>query len=147
MTISEPLIRSIGEGDFERVAELTNRYFPHMKMTPSKVAWRLSLGCSYFVAVIAGEVVGFADIRLGEKRAKLIGMVVDEQLRGHGVGSALIRKAVEFAMEKGKKTVYLQVRRDNVAAIRFYGSHGFILKNELERNGESVCTLYRKLET
>jgi ribosomal-protein-alanine N-acetyltransferase len=147
MTLSEPLIRNITEGDFKRVAELTNKAFPHMKMTPSKIAYRLSLGYSYFVAVINGRVVGFVDVRLGEKRVKLMGMVVEETSRGRGVGGALIRKTIEFAIEKGKKAVCLRVKRDNFAAIRVYEGHGFILKSELDKNGESFYVLCRKLET
>lgn len=147
MAISEPLIRKIEERDFERVAELTNRGFPHMTMTPSKVSWRISLGYSYFVAVIAGEVAGFVDIKLGEKTAKLVGMTVDEKFRGQGAGSALLRKAIEFARESGKKSIHLRVRRDNSTAINLYQSNGFALKREAEKNGESFYILHRKLET
>jgi ribosomal protein S18 acetylase RimI-like enzyme len=147
MTFSEPFVRSIAEGDFERVAELTNENFPHMTMTPSKMSWRLSLGYSYFVAVVDGRVVGFADIRIGKKVAKLAGMAVEEKFRSHGVGSALIRKAIEFAMENGKRLIYLKVRCDNPTAIQFYKSQGFLVKRESEKNGEMFYVLYRKLET
>jgi ribosomal protein S18 acetylase RimI-like enzyme len=147
MAISEPFIRPIEQGDFERVAELTNEYFPHMSMTPSKISWRLSLGYCYFVAVIDGEVVGFTDIRLGVKRAKLVGMAVKKRFRGRGVGGALIRKALEFAMENGKKMLYLRVRRDNLAAINFYKRHGFILKTEPEGTDKISYILYRRFET
>lgn len=147
MAISEPLIRDIKEVDFGRVAELTNKHFPHMGMTPSKIAWRLSLGYYYFVAFVEGDIVGFADIKLGEKGARIMGMAVEEKFRGRGVGGALIRRAVEFAMEKGKKIVCLNMRRANLAAIHFYERHGFILKNELERNDEGFYILCRKLET
>jgi ribosomal-protein-alanine N-acetyltransferase len=147
MVVSEPLVRSIEEGDFKRVAELTNKNFPHMRMTLSKLAWRLSLGYSYFVAIVNGEVAGFADIKLREKTAKLMGMAVDEKFRGCGVGSSLIKKTIEFSMEKGKRLVYLNVRRDNIAAINFYKKNGFILKKEVEKNDDSFYILYRKLET
>lgn len=147
MVVSEPFIRKIEERDFGRVAELTNSGFPHMTMTSSKIGWRVSLGYSYFVAVINGEVAGFVDIKLKEKRAKLMGMAVDERFRGQGVGGALIRKFIEFAMKNGKKTAYLKVRRDNPIAIHLYERNGFILKSELERNGESFYILYKKLET
>jgi len=147
MAVSEPLIRKIVDADFERVADLTNRNFPSMEMTASKVAWRLSLGYSYFVAVAGGKVVGFADIWLGEKRAKLMGMAVEEKLRGRGIGGALIKKAIEFSIENGKKTIYLDVRRNNLAAIHFYERHGFIFKKETENGGEGFYLFYRKLET
>ncbi|NYZ78519.1 GNAT family N-acetyltransferase [Candidatus Micrarchaeota archaeon] len=147
MVVSEPFIRSIEEGDFKRVAELINKNFPHMRMTPSKLAWRLSPNYSYFVAVVNGEVAGFADIKLREKTAKLMGMAVEEKFRGRGVGSSLIRKAIEFSTEKGKRMVYLNVRRGNLAAIHFYQKNGFILKKEVENDDDSFYILYRKLET
>lgn len=147
MVVPEPFIRSIGEGDFERVAELTNKNFPHMRMTPAKLAWRLSLGYSYFVAILNGEVAGFADIKLREKTAKLMGVAVEEKFRGRGVGSSLIKKAIEFSTEKGKRLIYLNVRRDNLTAINFYKKNGFIVKKEVEKNDDSFYILYRKVET
>ncbi len=116
-------------------------------MTPSKVAWRLSLGYNYFVAVVNSEVVGFVDIRLRQKTAKLMGMAVDEKFRGRGVGDALIRKTIEFSTENGKRILYLNVRCDNPTAIHFYERHGFILKKELEKNGERFYVFCRRLET
>jgi len=144
---SPPLVRRIEERDFERVAEITNRHFPQMRMTSSKIASRLSRGFFYFVAIVDGTVAGFVDVRLMERKAKVAGMAVDDKFRGRGVGSALLGKVLEFASERGKEKVCLKVRRDNLSALRFYGGHGFILENELGEYGETIYTLCRKLET
>lgn len=63
------------------------------------------------------------------------------------MGSALLSKAIEFAIEKGSSLVYLKVKRGNIPAIRVYESHGFVFKKEVEKNGESVYIMYRKTET
>ena len=147
MIISEPLIRCIDETDFRAVAEITNKHFPHMLVTPSKIALRLSRGFSYFVAVVEGAVVGFIEVKLEEKKAKLLGMAVDDRFKGRGIGSALINKAIEFAVEEGKREIYLEVRRNNLSAIKVYERHGFVLKKELEKDGEGVYIMRRSLET
>ena len=148
MTVfSHPLIRRIEVRDFKAVAEMTNRHFPHMNMTPSKISERLSKGFSYFVAVVDRIIVGFVDVKITEKYAKLMGLAVEEKFRGSGVGSALLDKAIEFAIARGKNAIYLKVKQSNLPAIKVYERRGFVFSKELDKNGESTYILSRKLET
>jgi ribosomal-protein-alanine N-acetyltransferase len=144
---TQPLIRKIKEIDFRAVAEITNKHFSYMSMTPSKIAARISRGFFYFVAVVDGKIAGFVDIEVKEKQARVIGLAVEDEFRGRGIGSALIAEAVEFAGSAGKRAVYLTVRQSNMSAIKFYERQGFIVARELEKRGEGFYIMCRKLET
>jgi len=52
-------------------------------------------------------------------------IAVDEKLRGHGIGSLLIKKVFEFAKEKGFKEIILEVVDTNPRAKKLYEILGF----------------------
>ena len=58
-------------------------------------------------------------------RAWIEDVVVDDSARGHGVGDALNRFALDLAREKGAKTVDLTSRPSREAANRLYQRIGF----------------------
>jgi GNAT superfamily N-acetyltransferase len=58
-------------------------------------------------------------------RARIEDVVVDEEARGQGVGTALVDVAVERARAAGARTVDLTSRRARVAANRLYEELGF----------------------
>ncbi len=84
------------------------------------------------VAKDAGQIVGMVNLlytistALGSRVAILEDMVVAPQSRGLGIGSALLKYAIDFARQKGCKRITLLTDNDNEAAHRFYEQHGFI---------------------
>lgn len=58
-------------------------------------------------------------------RAWIEDVVVDEAVRGRGIGEALSRHAIEVARERGAKTVDLTSRPSREAANRLYRRVGF----------------------
>lgn len=62
---------------------------------------------------------------LGDRVALLEDMVVSPNARGSGVGSRLLKQAVEFARLDGCKRITLLTDRTNESAQRFYQKHGF----------------------
>ncbi len=62
---------------------------------------------------------------LGERVALLEDMVVSPSARRRGVGSNLVRHAIEFVREKGCRRITLLTDEDNKSAQRFYKRHGF----------------------
>lgn len=51
-------------------------------------------------------------------------LIVDEDCRGEGIGSALLSSLMEILKETSCKEVCLAVMPDNTDAIRFYKRHG-----------------------
>jgi ribosomal protein S18 acetylase RimI-like enzyme len=58
-------------------------------------------------------------------RAHVDDVVVDDVVRGRGVGEALVRAALDRAVEVGARTVDLTSRPSREAAIRLYERVGF----------------------
>lgn len=83
------------------------------------------------VAKDAGQIIGMVNLlytistALGSRVAILEDMVVAPQNRGLGVGSALLKYAIDFAKQKGCKRITLLTDNDNEAAHGFYQQHGF----------------------
>lgn len=85
------------------------------------------------VAVAGGEVVGnlglhpVANVRRSHVAA--IGMAVRDDMQGKGVGSALLKAAVDLADNwLNLLRLELTVWTDNEAAQRLYLAHGFVLE-------------------
>jgi ribosomal protein S18 acetylase RimI-like enzyme len=62
-------------------------------------------------------------------RAWIEDVVVDESMRGRGVGEALSREAMRRAVERGARTVELTSRPSREAANRLYQRLGFRLRD------------------
>jgi GNAT superfamily N-acetyltransferase len=85
-----------------------------------------------FVAAEGLRVVGYLalsqrpQIRLGGRAAVIDELVVEEQRRGEGIGSALLRAALDYARGVGCRRVELTTRRARESYQRgFYLAHGF----------------------
>ena len=99
-------------------------------------------GTAVLVAELAGRAVGVVTVHLfdtmhtNEPAAWLTAVVVDEDVRGEGVGSALVKRAEQWAMEHGAHTVSL------TSALRRKEAHEFYMNRGYEHTG---VRLSRKL--
>jgi ribosomal protein S18 acetylase RimI-like enzyme len=93
-----------------------NHFDNHLKKTGEKNVW---------VAVIGGKVVGLLGMILDDEEAEMEPVVVHPSHRGKGVGSALVRTAINEAEKLEVK--YLNVRpvARNAEAIKFFRAKGF----------------------
>ncbi len=87
-----------------------------------------------YVSLADGRVVGtFALLIMdniahcGARSAVLEDVVVEEQLRGRGIGRQMMRYAVSLCREKGCYKMSLSSNRNRESAHRFYESLGFAL--------------------
>ena len=88
---------------------------------------------SLFIARVDGVIVGsltLATFRIPTGvRAWIEDVVVDESARGHGVGEALNRAALDRARAEGAITVELTSRPSREAANRLYQRLGFVARD------------------
>jgi len=61
-------------------------------------------------------------------RSRIEDVVIDRSARGHGLGRALTRAAVEAARRRGARSIDLTSRPSRVAANELYKSEGFQLR-------------------
>jgi ribosomal protein S18 acetylase RimI-like enzyme len=77
------------------------------------------------VAVADSQVIGMLHVEASRHGFGEIGMLVERDRRGRGVGSALLDAAIGLAREQGLHKLSLEVFAHNTAAIALYRKHGF----------------------
>ena len=79
-----------------------------------------------FAAVAEPSYAGFILCRRMATEAEVLTLAVDPDQRRHGLGSALLAAAVDWAGEAGADALFLEVACDNAAAIALYQSADFL---------------------
>jgi GNAT superfamily N-acetyltransferase len=133
-------IRPAGNPDVEGLAALcTQLGYPS---TPEQIGQRLVTlqSCSdestIFVAEWEGHVVGWVHMHvyhllMDDPEVEIGGLVVDEKVRGNGIGEMLMQTAEAWAIEQGCSSVYLRSNTIREAAHRFYEGIGYrIIKSQ-----------------
>jgi ribosomal-protein-alanine N-acetyltransferase len=113
----------------------------------------------FIVAETAGEVVGYIMCRIETgltslglgglvKKGHVVSVAVLPQHRRHGVGEALVTRALEALKPYKAKQCYLEVRMSNDDAIRLYKKLGFEVTRTMRgyyADGEDAYMMARKL--
>ena len=141
-------IRSAEPGDYEAIQKIflgPKVIWGTLQMPyPSIETWRKRLaeppaGIYELVACSDLEVVGRLDIytfpnRPRRRHVGQIGMSVRDDFQGQGVGSALLREAVQMADNWiNLQRLELEVFCDNEPAVHLYKKFGFKIEGTLER--------------
>jgi RimJ/RimL family protein N-acetyltransferase len=93
------------------------------------------------VAVADGRIIGGIHLEASRFGFAEIGMNVDRGWRGRGVGTALMRAAIDWARSQGLHKLCLEVFPHNAAGIAMYARCGFVeegrrVKQYRRANGE-----------
>jgi [ribosomal protein S18]-alanine N-acetyltransferase len=73
----------------------------------------------------SGQLRGFVLTRLAADEAEILTIAVEAALRGRGVGRALLAAHMARLVPLGAKKLFLEVERDNAAALALYAKFGF----------------------
>lgn len=122
---------------------------PPIEATRTFVLGNIKRGHPQFVAVSAGEVVGWCDVtpaadRPAHAHRGVLGIALLQPFRGKGIGTKLIRSALAAARAYGLHRVELTVREHNAGAIKLYKKEGFEIEG-LQRDAVLVDGMYEKL--
>lgn len=136
------LIREMASADLDAVLELfdavaSERLWIGTEPGYDRTRYRdtfgfaLGRGNGMFVAVLSsskddGKLVGIVTEHQQEPYGHMVGMVVDEAYRGHGIGRALLERLIEWAQSRHLKYLNLSVFPHNERARALYRSCGFV---------------------
>jgi ribosomal-protein-alanine N-acetyltransferase len=154
LTTSRYLIRPMGEGDINQVADIERESFP---TTWPRTAYRRELAnrlARYLVVVdrthapletprerrrsffafLRGEeeptttdyIVGYVGVWLMVDEAHVVAIAVREAYRRRGIGEILLAEAIDLAMGNRQEVVTLEVRRSNTGAQALYEKYRFL---------------------
>jgi len=129
--ISQKQIQTYFENNFDVLSEMFDR------VDLIEFSMKLSLNAKHFYLFQQGEVAGFLAAYFNDmenKVAYISTVSLFPQFQGQGLGGAMLDEACCYAKKNGFKVVRLQVRRNNVGALRFYIKHGFFKAETLEES-------------
>ena len=148
------LVRTMILGDVDQVVEIENKSFP----TP----WSHYAFCceildnnfaNYLVLVEEGhedKVLGYAGMWLILDEAHVTNIAIDPSFRGKRLGEFLLLSLMNKALEKGAKTMTLEVRVSNDKAINLYERIGFvksgIRKGYYQDTNEDAIIMWKDLK-
>jgi RimJ/RimL family protein N-acetyltransferase len=94
-----------------------------------------------FVGDADGRIVGMINVDVNRFGYGVIGMLVEADWRGRGVGSALVRACIDLSRERGLHKLCLDVWPANAPALALYRKFGFVeegllVKQYRRANGE-----------
>ena len=122
---------------------------PPIEATQAFVAGNLAKGNPQFVALAAGQVVGWCDIVRQERETRAhcgtLGMGLLPDWRGQGIGRRLIETAIADAWRRGFKRIELTVNDGNERALRLYRAVGFVVEGrgrQAARFGEEYLDVF-----
>lgn len=132
MTVEISICEAVDDGVVEAFARLIPQ-LSSSNSAPDADALRRIIehdASTLFLARLDGRIVGSLTLAVFPiptgVRAWIEDVVVDEQVRGHGVGEALNRAALERSRALGAITVDLTSRPSREAANRLYKRLGFV---------------------
>jgi RimJ/RimL family protein N-acetyltransferase len=83
----------------------------------------------FLVVIERSTIVGWCDVgrreREGFRHAAELGMGLRAKVRGRGLGSRLLKRAIALSRRRGLEKLELQVYASNVPARRLYQKFGF----------------------
>ena len=125
---------------------MSKEYFQYANFSFDEIKRRVdSKKVIYLVGRIDGKLAGYLDYELYEDHAKILGLAVLSEFRGKGIGTALVKKAIEEIKARNYHRIYLFVAKGNAVAQEIYQKEGFRNAGMLERkiNEQDVC-LFQK---
>ncbi len=124
MTRSE--IRSCEREDVPNVMEIFESSLPSPWSERSVIDILSSPDTIFLVSASpCGELNGFVILHRACDEGEIYIIAVKREYRREGIGSALLYDVMKKAALDGAKTVYLEVRKSDIGARKFYRRNGF----------------------
>ncbi len=118
------VVRDYEVKDFKDIVEIDEEAFGNRNAVYDAYVY-ITFGSDLIVADMGGKVVGYIALMNQGKDAKIISFAVRRQFRGMGIGTKLLRTAIERCKQRGNEKLYLEVRVSNHVAQRLYKKNGF----------------------
>lgn len=116
--------RRMTQDDADVIAEIEAKSFamPWSRET----FWREAQNelATYIVGELDGRIVAYAGAWVSFNQAEVMSVAVEPELRGQGFGTILFGELIKAVKERGAKSITLEVRPSNTAAIKLYESFG-----------------------
>lgn len=137
-----------------KLKRVTDRY-KKISKSFSKREWKrfdIERGYSYkpkkieFLASQDNKIVGYLNLEILGGAAYLSQLIVKKNLRGTGIGKALLNKFEEIAKKKKCHVAYLNTSEDHKKALEFYKRNGYKIIAIIPNNKFKINWFYLQKE-
>lgn len=101
----------------------------------------------YISAINENNIVGFAGMSLLVDHADIIGISVSKDYARQKIGSKLLEHLITLCIKMDFEKIFLEVRKSNITAIKFYESFGFKKIGERQnyyKDNNETALIYEK---
>ncbi|MCD8336538.1 MAG: ribosomal protein S18-alanine N-acetyltransferase [Lachnospiraceae bacterium] len=146
--MSEVKISEMRFEDIPEVAAIERQCFSEPW---SEKGFRSALEQGYSVYLVArmadsNQIAGYCGLLRSFEEAEILNVAVRGELRGRGIGYAMLSDLMEHGRKRGIRRFTLEVRKGNAAAIHLYEKLGFlsvgIRKNFYRRPEEDAVIMW-----
>ena len=103
----------------------------------------------FIVADKNHKIIGFLiGVKMDFELAKILMLAVSKTYRKQKIGSELLSQFLNIINIKNIKRIELEVRTNNITAIKFYQKHGFKIKDKIKefyQTGENAYTMLKEI--
>jgi ribosomal-protein-alanine N-acetyltransferase len=119
-------VRQTQPADLDEVVRIEHQSMPDPWSAVAVAAELQVANSASWVATAAGRVQGYAFFRTCRPECELLRLAVEPESRSAGIGSALLRRGLDYLGQDGFTTCFLEVRSSNEGARRLYERSGFV---------------------
>ena len=134
--------------DLTGICELECSSFPDPFEQKAVLSYICSEDGTCFTALDEGKVVAYVIGRKIPPEAEIYRIAVDENYRRRGIGYRLLSYMLKCERGDGVESVFLEVRKSNIAARKLYRAHGFedvdVRKNYYKNPTEDAIIMLRQ---
>lgn len=123
----EPLVRAASRADITAILRVDTACFEPFWRYDRRLLTRFCDAGDLALAERDGRCLGYTLVTIHRDSAVLGRLCVDAPFRRGGVGTALLRSAIDRAAAAGARYMTLSTQRGNAAALALYRSEGFRL--------------------
>ena len=86
------------------------------------------------------DIIGYGHLDFENK--VWLGICVNENFRGGGYGTKIIKYLIDYAEKNQIENIYLTVDKENIVAKKFYEKHNFFI----EKENDNIFFMYKKID-
>ncbi len=141
------MIIDLFQDDIDNINKLENTFEKYFKKNKIIDDLKQNIFSKYFIYMEKSNIIGFVNYYDLYDRFEIVNIEVLEEFRNKKIASNMMDHLIKIGQEKKIINITLEVRIDNIYALRLYRKYGFkeVAKRENYYDGIDAFLMERKL--